>query len=511
MNYRALEDLIGILVKKSGYKITDLRVLEDTDYLVSRKNYLTEEIDSIKSKLDTHDYIDKDKKIKDEEEKKYLTETLNNLKNQKSELELKLNDKTLKCKVKAKTTGDIEVITKELNSVEELIEVVNYKLDNLSYTDDSDKSKDEVYLNTLERELSLVNEALDNKEKNSILIGTELLSAFKNNRSLAEVKDLLDTLTERAKNNYERTLDEIKGSNIFELIDLYNNKKNDITNVLEKNNYSSDEIKESLFEKTKYHNKRIETFKSTITGIEKRKEELNTLIDESKNLFLSTRIERLKKEEKLKTLEELLFNESNLNNLESEYASIINLLNDEINSDKFLENKYELDIENFNEELRNLDINYNNLHNEIIKEERSLEILNDRIQNDGVDTLSKFEDKIKQLEYTNRINSLYNEQQYLYVNVDVIKEEIESIWSRGDDTQTNKVPKIKEELVKTSMYDEDEEETKESSSIETQETSSEEPVEIENTTEEKVNSSEEQETKEENTDDDFLEDIDYFE
>lgn len=511
MNYRALEDLIGILVKKSGYKITDLRVLEDTDYLVSRKNYLTEEIDSIKSKLDTHDYIDKDKKIKDEEEKKYLTETLNNLKNQKSELELKLNDKTLKCKVKAKTTGDIEVITKELNSVEELIEVVNYKLDNLSYTDDSDKSKDEVYLNTLERELSLVNEALDNKEKNSILIGTELLSAFKNNRSLAEVKDLLDTLTERAKNNYERTLDEIKGSNIFELIDLYNNKKNDITNVLEKNNYSSDEIKESLFEKTKYHNKRIETFKSTITGIEKRKEELNTLIDESKNLFLSTRIERLKKEEKLKTLEELLFNESNLNNLESEYASIINLLNDEINSDKFLENKYELDIENFNEELRNLDINYNNLHNEIIKEERSLEILNDRIQNDGVDTLSKFEDKIKQLEYTNRINSLYNEQQYLYVNVDVIKEEIESIWSRGDDTQTNKVPKIKEELVKTSMYDEDEEETKESSSIETQETSSEEPVEIENTTEEKVNSSEVQETKEENTDDDFLEDIDYFE
>lgn len=511
MNYRALEDLIGILVKKSGYKITDLRVLEDTDYLVSRKNYLTEEIDSIKSKLDTHDYIDKDKKIKDEEEKKYLTETLNNLKNQKSELELKLNDKTLKCKVKAKTTGDIEVITKELNSVEELIEVVNYKLDNLSYTDDSDKSKDEVYLNTLERELSLINEALDNKEKNAILLGTELLSAFKNNRTLVEVKDLLDTLTERAKNNYERTLDEIKGSNIFELIDLYNNKKNDITNVLEKNNYSSDEIKESLFEKTKYHNKRIETFKSTITGIEKRKEELNTLIDESKNLFLSTRIERLKKEEKLKTLEELLFNESNLNNLESEYASIINLLNDEINSDKFLENKYELDIENFNEELRNLDINYNNLHNEIIKEERSLEILNDRIQNDGVDTLSKFEDKIKQLEYTNRINSLYNEQQYLYVNVDVIKEEIESIWSRGDDTQTNKVPKIKEELVKTSMYDEDEEETKESSSIETQETSSEEPVEIENTTEEKVNSSEEQETKEENTDDDFLEDIDYFE
>ena len=31
--------------------------------------------------------------------------------------------------------------------------------------------------------------------------------------------------------------------------------------------------------------KEIETFKSTITGIEKRKEELNTLIDESKKSF----------------------------------------------------------------------------------------------------------------------------------------------------------------------------------------------------------------------------------
>lgn len=40
MNYRALEDLIGILIKKSGYKITDLRVLEDTDYLTSRKLFI---------------------------------------------------------------------------------------------------------------------------------------------------------------------------------------------------------------------------------------------------------------------------------------------------------------------------------------------------------------------------------------------------------------------------------------------------------------------------------------
>ena len=88
MNYRALEDLIGILIKKSGYKITDLRVLEDTDYLTSRKNYLLEEIDNIKNKLDNSKYIDKDSKVKDEEEKKYLERTLSNLTNDKNNLEL---------------------------------------------------------------------------------------------------------------------------------------------------------------------------------------------------------------------------------------------------------------------------------------------------------------------------------------------------------------------------------------------------------------------------------------
>ena len=108
----------------------------------------------------------------------------------------------------------------------------------------------------------------------------------------------MDVLTICAKENYNKTLEEIKGSNIFELIDLYSNKKNDITDKINNSDYVSEKGKEELFEKTKYHNKRIETFKSTISGIEKRKEELSVLIEESSNLFEKTRIERLKKEEK---------------------------------------------------------------------------------------------------------------------------------------------------------------------------------------------------------------------
>ena len=44
MNYRALEDLIGILVKKAGYKLSDLKIEEDIDVLKDRKKYLEGEI-----------------------------------------------------------------------------------------------------------------------------------------------------------------------------------------------------------------------------------------------------------------------------------------------------------------------------------------------------------------------------------------------------------------------------------------------------------------------------------
>ena len=522
MNYRALEDLIGILIKKSGYKITDLRVLEDTDYLTSRKNYLLEEIDNIKNKLDNNKYIDKDSKVKDEEEKKYLERTLSNLTNDKNNLELKLNDKTLKCRQKAKTSGELEISYEEIDKVKDAIKLISYKLDNFDYIDNDSISKDENYLSVLESELKEINASLDNKEKNPILIGTQLLDSFKNGEPLNNVKEDLDTLT--------------ISSNIFELIDLYSNKKNDITDKINNSDYANEKGKEDLFEKTKYHNKRIETFKSTISGIEKRKEELSVLIEESNNLFEKTRIERLKKEEKLKNLEVLLFNESNLSNLDKEFSSIITSLTEEINGDKYLENKYKLDIENFNEEMRNLDINFNNMHNEIISEERSLEIINDRIDEKSSDLVSKLEDKIKLLGYTNRVNSLYNEQQYLYVNVDVIKEEIESIWTRGDDKNEKKPKEFDtQEVVNSSMYDDvsldidesdendyllDEEETEnvnenKKPSIEETEDSNEsnDTEKLESDNVEESNIKELETIKKEITeplDDDFIEDIDYF-
>lgn len=59
----------------------------------------------------------------------------------------------------------------------------------------------------------------------------------------------MDVLTISAKENYNKTLEEIKGSNIFELIDLYSNKRNDITDKINNSDYVSEKGKEELFEK----------------------------------------------------------------------------------------------------------------------------------------------------------------------------------------------------------------------------------------------------------------------
>ena len=48
MNYRALEDLVNILVKKTGYKLSDLKLEEDIDLLEERKKDLEEELSTLK-------------------------------------------------------------------------------------------------------------------------------------------------------------------------------------------------------------------------------------------------------------------------------------------------------------------------------------------------------------------------------------------------------------------------------------------------------------------------------
>lgn len=462
MNYRALEDLIGILVKKSGYKLSDLKVLEDKDYLLERKEYLTNECDKLRSKIEEDKYIDNEKKAKLEEEKKYLEDTLNSLQNDSTNLSSKLEN-NLDGDSETKTKAKLDVISAEIARVKDSVKLINFKLDNKCYTDSYSKCKDKVLLESLESEIKKIDKSLDINENNPVLIGNTLLDKFKSGEKLESVREELDCLIKTARNNYEHTLEEVKGSNIFELIDKYANKKRSLKDRLDDNDYNDEKEKENIFEKSKYHNKRIETFRNTIDGIDKRKKELEILIEESDNLYLNTRSERISKEEFLDELLLRLYHESNLS-LIDQYSESINVLRQDIINDKTLENKYNQDIQVYMDEIRNLDINTSSLHNEIIAEEKCLDILNSKVQND-VTLNSKFEDEIDLLHDSNRITSLENEQQYLYVNVDVIKNEIEELWNRGNSGITETSSMYDEEKIKEDNIENSDEETLDNESI----------------------------------------------
>lgn len=464
MNYRALEDLIGILVKKSGYKLSDLKVLEDKDYLLERKEYLTNECDKLRSKIEEDKYVDKDKKTKLEEEKKYLEDTLSSLQNDSANLSSKLEDNNLDDDSEIRTKAKLDVVSAEIARVKDSVKLIDFKLDKKCYTDSYSKCKDKVLLESLESEIKRIDKSLDIKENNPVLIGNTLLDKFKSGEKLESVREELDCLIKTARNNYEHTLEEVKGSNIFELIDKYTNKKRNLKDRLDDNDYNDEKEKENIFEKSKYHNKRIETFRSTIDGIDKRKKELEILIEESDNLYLNTRSERISKEQFLDELLLRLYHESNLS-LIDQYSESINVLRQDIINDKALENKYNQDIQVYMDEIRNLDINTSSLHNEIITEEKCLDILNSKVQND-VTLSSRFEDEIDLLHDSNRITSLENEQQYLYVNVDVIKNEIEELWNRGNSgsiTETSSM--YDEEKIKEDNIENCEEETLDNESI----------------------------------------------
>ena len=85
MNYKALEDLINILVKKSGTDLGIQIVSNEVARLEEKKKKLTKEKNKLEEKLEKNDYILQIEKDKDLNEKNYLEKTIKQLNQEKEE------------------------------------------------------------------------------------------------------------------------------------------------------------------------------------------------------------------------------------------------------------------------------------------------------------------------------------------------------------------------------------------------------------------------------------------
>lgn len=367
MNYRALEDLVNILVKKTGYKLNDLKLEEDIDDLEDRKKSLLNELDTITDKENL--------------KSKYLIKSIN----------------------------------KEIENIELMLDI---------------------------------------KYNNPVILGNKLLDSYRNEESLDSVLDVLESLVKKARSEYEFTHEEVKTSNIFELMDKYSTKKRNFTDNLENNKYFSNDNKESMILRISYHNSRIEELKRELEVIDRKKEEVLALQNDAEDVIKRVHKDIETMSERLNSLVKDYYSEDNILR-DNKLSNLINTVRYEIADLSYLEGKYNDDIKSYKSKVKELDSKVIETNERINLEEKLLSITEDLINKEENDLLLRFRENIEALSASNRVDNLVNEQQYLYVNVDVIKDEIIALWNKEG---SKVVPKKEENIVEevtSSMYEEE--------------------------------------------------------
>ena len=509
MNYKALEDLINILVKKSGTDLSVQVVSNEVARLEEKKKKLVKEKNKLDDKLEKGDYVLQTDKDKDLNEKGYLEKMIKLLNQEKdeyySELEgfnrilesgetyfnslkediRKFNKLAKKLMIKNEmkpsdevkneyneTLESIHAKEKEVNRKkyleEEIVRVedeinsntirlneVAKKVSESNYTDDLTFNKDKLMLDNCKREIEIVDASIEMWQNSAEVLGGKILDAFKSNKDISDVKSEIDTLVKMANCELKCTQEEINGSNIFEIIDNYEKLSVNLKGKVSSYNYDNEEEKNRIHVKQSYHKEKISKCKANLEGINSRKAEVLNLISVSKNLSEDVKQARMCSENELSYLESRLYGVNTLDVSDEELKNIDNLIGEikvDIENNKYLENEYIDDIYAYKEELKNLDINYSTLQNEISKEEKILEILNSEISSNDIceNKIDKLADSVLLIEYNERLKSLKNQQQYLYVDSKVIKEEIYNLWKRSGSSD-------REEIVEEKKKKEDKE------------------------------------------------------
>ena len=450
MNYKALEDLINILVKKAGYNVNEGMTLEDIDVLTKRLGELSEAKEKLERKISSDNYVDKEEKAKDLEEKKYIESTIDVLSNQPDEGVINEN---------------------EVEELKEQSRLLDLKIESRTYEDKTSKSIDELHSRTLEDQIDALTGLIKEKHEAPSELGLILLEAFKNGKPFEEVRPVFEKLVSLAMEESKKTVDEIDSANIFELMEKYAKEKDTMHRKIQKDSYSDKDEKNSLDEKKKYHTKRITAYNKTLDAIEARKKELKELVEESRSLYSKTREDRLKNEEILKEYNTKLYAAREISGYADEFSKYLDYLKDEILGNKVLEDKYSSDVIAYDNEIRTLDLNTKNVNSKILEEENCLEVIESKIEALDGNKLDKINDELSYLVSAKRLESLTNEQQYFYVNVETIKTEIANLWNKGNnessyssytpyeeemEEEPNEYKEEKEEYEEPSMYSKEE-------------------------------------------------------
>lgn len=332
-------------------------------------------------------------------------EDLVNILVRKSGLELKNNQKD-----------------KEKKELEERLAYISSKVLLLKNSDE------QLELEYLLKEKELILSCLEDVSKNALTYAEEIMQSYKEKKPYSVVKDKVETLVSMAKKELEKTQSEIDETNIFTEMEKYNNKISQMLEEINLKDYKNGYKITVISAMNKYKDSKLKALYKAQNFIPKQIEASERIILELTSICEKLKVNRavlMKKLNEIKTtFYSNLLNRYYKDNI-SEIKNIIKSLEAEIEETKTFENKYKKEIKDYQEQISKKQKYLIELEKNIKREEENI-IPSDI--NNGADNLK---DKIELLKEEDRLDSLTKEQQYLYVDSDVIKEEIELLWNKA--------------------------------------------------------------------------------
>ena len=391
MNYKALEDLINILVRKCGTELNASVANREINILENRLKKIKSEIKELKDYISKNEYSFECKNEKDALRKTLLKSEIESLKTRKEEVLQELKEYE---KLEEDGLSHIESLTKEKDALEqyanclnrdrnyflleksskydeynskytevknnlanELEEIEKYNLlleqskeiestlstllaeyDSLSvvdrkHTDNNDKLKDELSLEKLEKEEAVLVNKIEKWQNNPELIGKKILEEYKKGASIEDVSVLIDELIEQANTEYKKTSIEVKESNIFGTMDKYNKNINYVDSEISKGSYKDLNRQDYLSTIKGYHKDKLKLNKTELESLKKQKEEYLSLVNVITLLKDEIQKRRIDAERELLSYEARLFDTNIVNINESdmkEFDKLITNIKDEI-------------------------------------------------------------------------------------------------------------------------------------------------------------------------------------
>ena len=300
-----------------------------------------------------------------------------------------------------------------------------------------------------------------NWENNAEVIGKSLLDCYKNNKSYMDVRAKVEFLSNLAKKDEESKNGQSLMTYVYSKLKELENKYNELNLKIESNDYINQEEKDLDVKLKEYLINSIDNYSNEISLCD---DELERLKDvEHKELMIKERlnayIANVKKDvellDKLKrnsldkgiTLEVWEKIEDIELNIKSKLEKVLSVLK-----------KTDNVLNEVNENRERCNNKKTIMSKEIERSNNKLNIINERLNNDDyLDYTRKIKDLNKKELIRIELNELKNKKDVIYVNVDMVKEELIREWSKNfsDNSSIEFKPKKSDNIISENIVEDE--------------------------------------------------------